>query len=236
MHDRVPEGIEALEVPYNAPILPYEKPELEVNYWIADDFFPEQHAIEISNRCFNKPKWKLGKPYTNELWPGRRSHNALNKKELSIIEEWVKVKIKKDKLWVEKSDTVVVDSNAAILVGEEEGSARPHVDNRKLCRYAAVLFLSPKPEASAGTSFYRLKYTNGAAGGNIVPSPFFNLVDALNVTSLPSSAWYLDQTIENKFNRLILFKGNMVHSASAYFGKEKREKRLAVTFFWMTED
>ena len=235
LHDFVPKHLESLSIPPNVPSLTYEKPEIGVNYWIEDDFFTQEEAIVLANRCFNKSKWKLGKPYTSELWPGMRSHNALNKKELLKVEDWVISKINKDALWVAKSTSVVVDSNAAILVGAEEGAARPHVDNRSLCTYAAVLYLSQKPDISAGTSFYRLKYNNGAPGGNIVEAPYLNLVDALNVQSLPLSAWYLDTVLENHFNRIVLFKGNMVHSASAYFGKEKREKRLAVTFFWMAE-
>jgi len=236
MHDKYNNQMELPDVPYNSPTIPYEKPELGVNYWIKDDFFPTKKANEIANKCFNKKKWKLGKPYTNELWPGMRSKNALNKKDLKLVEDWAKAQINKSEFWVAESDSVIVDSNTAILVGEDEGSARPHVDNRKLCRYGAVLYLSQYPKPHSGTSFYRLKYSNGAAGGNKVVAPYDNLVDALNTTSLPPSAWYEDITIENKFNRLILFKGNLAHSASGYFGKDKRDKRLAVTFFWMTED
>ncbi|WP_448546922.1 hypothetical protein [Thalassotalea fusca] len=70
----------------------------------------------------------------------------------------------------------------------------------------------------------------------MVNAPYHNLVDALKTNSLPPSAWYEDHAIENQFNRLILFKGNIAHSASGCFGKEKRDKRLAVTFFWMTDD
>lgn len=236
MHEQYHENMELPEVPYNVPTLQYEKPELGKNYWVVDDFFPQKKALEIANRCFNKAKWKLGSPYTKELWPGMRSKNALNKHDLAKVEEWAKAQVNKSEFWVAKSDKVVVDHNTAILVGADEGAARPHVDARQLCRYGAVLYLSQNPAPHSGTSFYRLKYANGAAGGNIVKAPFQNLVDALNTTSLPASAWYEDVSIDNKFNRLILFKGNIAHSASSYFGKEKRDKRLAVTFFWMAED
>ncbi|WP_199609060.1 DUF6445 family protein [Flocculibacter collagenilyticus] len=236
MHAQYSDQLDLPSVPYNAPTLTYEKPELGINYWICDDFFPQKTAIEIANRCFNKSKWKLGKPYTNELWPGMRSKNALKKKELAQVEEWAKQQLKKSKLWVAESNDVVVDSNTAILVGSEEGDARPHVDNRKLCEYGAVLYLSKNPAPKSGTSFYRMRYSNGAAGGNLVQHPYHNLVDALKTTSLPPDSWYEDHQIENQFNRLILFKGNMVHSASGYFGKDKRDKRLAITFFWMTEE
>ena len=236
MHDKYSTELELPNIPLNSPTLPYEKPEENVNYWVADNFFTEKQATDIANRCFNKAKWKLGKPYTSELWPGMRSKNALKKKELELVEAWVKEKIGKENIWVADSKEVVVDTNTAILVGGHEGSARPHVDNRKLCRFGAVLYLSKKTAPNSGTSFYRLKYANGAAGGNTVNHPYLNLVDALNTQSLPPSAWYEDISIENKFNRLILFKGNIAHSASGYFGEEKREKRLAVTFFYMADD
>ena len=223
-------------VPKGVPSLPYEQLEEGKNYWIADDFFNHDIAIEIRERCLKKDQWKLGKPYTKELWPGRRSENALNKQELLQVETWVMKMINKSKLWTAKSDKVLVDTNTAILVGNAEGAARPHVDNRNLCRFAAVLYLTPNPKAHSGTSFYRLRYANDAAGGNVVNPPFANLVDALRTDALPISAWYEDYEIENKFNRLALFKGNIAHSASGYFGNEDHEKRLAITFFWMVNE
>ena len=225
----------SLDIPAGERTLAYEEPVLDKNYWLADDFFDKKDALAIANRCFNKKKWKLGKPYTSELWPGMRSAGALRPKELAKVETWVKNKLGIDKLWTAESDEVVVDTNTAILVSDEEGSARPHVDNRSLCKYAAVLYLNINPDPDGGTSFYRMRHSNDAAGGNVVLPPYRNLVDALNTTAMPKDAWYLDKSIENKFNRLILFKGNMVHSASKYFGKEKRDKRLAITFFWLAE-
>lgn len=226
-----------IPVPYNVPTLTYEAPLINENYWIIDDFFSHKDAVTIANRCLNKEqkRWKLGSPYTNELWPGMRAAKALKKTELTKVEAWIKSKINKDKIWVVENDDVIVDSNTAILVGGNEGKARPHVDNRKLCKFGAVLYLNQNPAEDSGTSFYRLKYGNGSAGGNLVQDPYINLVDALHTQSLPADAWYVDHSIDNQFNRLILFKGNMVHSASGYFGNDKRDKRLAITFFFMSE-
>lgn len=169
-HEKYSEELKDLAIPYNVATLTYEAPELNVNYWIVDDFFCHRDAITITNRCLNKEKkrWKLGSPYTNELWPGMRAAKALKKAELEKIEAWIKSKINKDKIWVVETDELIVDSNTAILVGEKEGKARPHVDNRKLCKYGAVLYLSQNPTQESGTSFYRLKYANCAAGGNLV--------------------------------------------------------------------
>jgi hypothetical protein len=235
MHQKFSHDLNLPDIPFDDSTLHYEKPEQNINYWIVDDFFPEKLATDIANRCYLKNKWKLGKPYTNELWPGMRTKKALKVKELESVEAWIKQKLAVDKLWVAESNDVVIDTNTAILVGADEGAARPHVDNRKLCRFGAVLYLNRNPEPESGTSFYRLKHSNGAAGGNLVKAPYMNLVDALNTQHLPPDSWYEELSIENKFNRLILFKGNMVHSATGYFGKEKRNKRLAITFFYMTE-
>ncbi|BBN82358.1 hypothetical protein PA25_23430 [Pseudoalteromonas sp. A25] len=236
VHTKLTGKEELPAIPNGFAQIPYEKPQEGKNFWVADNFFSDEQAMAIRKRCLNKQDWKLGKPYTEELWPGRRSPDALTSEELEQVEQWVKAKLGKDKLWVADSDKVVVDTNTAILVGDEEGAARPHVDNRQLCRYAAVLYLTPNPRAHSGTSFYRLRYANHAAGGNAVYAPYRNLVDALNIEALPISAWYEDVEIENRFNRLALFKGNLAHSASDYFGDNNDNKRLAVTFFWMTDD
>jgi len=222
------------EILPGSPLLHYEAPELGKNYWVIDDYLA--NAREVSNRCFNAKRWKKGLPYTAEKWPGMRTNKALKKAELAQLENHVKSLTGATKLWLpETSPGVMLDSNVAQLVGEHESNAIPHTDSRKLTRLAAVLYLSPEPLKEAGTSFYRLRYPNGAIGGNIVTDPYNNLRDALNVQRLPAEAWYEECQIENKFNRLLIYKANMVHSATRYFGKEKRDKRLTALFFWMAD-
>lgn len=218
-----------------APTLPYEKLEHGKNYWIVDDVLP--NASEVAERCFNHQAWEYGAPYQPESWPGMRFHGALLPDELTAIETRVKQLTGKDKLWMEQPPGGLrLDCNVAQLVGEKESSPHPHTDSRKLCRYACVIYLSPNPAPNSGTSFCRLRYPNGAIGGNIVTAPNNNLVDALKVRSLPIQAWYEDLRVENVFNRMILYKANIVHCATGYFGKELREKRLTTVFFWMAED
>jgi hypothetical protein len=222
-------------IPHVAPKLPYEKLEHGKNYWIVDDVL--SNAAEIAERCFGHTPWEYGAPYQPESWPGMRFHGALSKDELSHIETQVKHLIGKDKLWMEQPPGGLrLDCNVAQLVGATESSSHPHTDSRSLCRYACVIYLSPNPAPNSGTSFCRLRYPNGAIGGNIVLAPHNNLVDALKVRALPIQAWYEDLRVENVFNRMILYKANLVHCATGYFGKELREKRLTTVFFWMTED
>lgn len=167
-------------IPNVAPKLAYEKLEHGKNYWIVDDVLP--NAKEVAERCFNHATWEYGAPYQPESWPGMRFHGALTNDELSHVESTVKRLIGKDKLWMEQPPGGLrLDCNVAQLVGASESSSHPHTDSRNLCRYACVIYLSPNPAPNSGTSFCRLRYPNGAIGGNIVLAPHNNLVDALKV-------------------------------------------------------
>jgi hypothetical protein len=212
--------------------LPYRKLQLGRDYWIKDKMLP--NAQSIVERCLVNESWMLGQPWRNETWPGMRCPNALLPDELQIIEDWVKEQTGATRLWQEASpDFGSLSHNFVQLVGGTDSGPRPHTDSRKLCRYAAVLYLSPNAPKTGGTTFYRLRLPNGALGGNTCPPPHANLREALGVTGLPLAAWKEDISIPNVFNRLLLYKADIVHSASSYFGSEKRTKRMTVVFFWM---
>ncbi len=226
-------------IPSGAPVLYYEPPEKGVNYWTSDDLFSDAELKAISNRGFNQTKWHLGLPHRPEKWPGMRANKALKKNELERLEQWVMAQTGAKRLWHVQpaggNAKAKVDTNVIQLVGKSESGPLPHTDSRSLCRYAAVIYLSPDPKPGCGTSFYRLRYPNGAAGGNIVTGSANTLVDALNMRKLPPQAWYEEMQVENKLGRVLLYKSNMVHSATGYFGDEKRDKRMTALFFWMAE-
>lgn len=229
-----PAGTPLPAIPPTAPRLADEPLALGGNYWILDDALP--NAAEVSERCFNHEPWLYGYPHAPESWPGMRFHGALTPEELAPLEDWVRAQTGAKRLWVETAPNGArLDFNVAQLVGARECGPRPHTDSRNLCTYAAVLYLHPKPAPRSGTCFYRLRYPNGAVGGNMVPAPHRNLVDALQVRSLPPQAWYEEAYVENRFNRLLLYKANLVHSAAGYFGEAMRDRRLTAVFFWMAE-
>ena len=165
-----------------------------------------------------------------------RFRGALNEDEISQLEDRVRALTGARRLWVGTAPNgATLDFNVAQLVGAKECGARPHTDRRDLCTYAAVLYLHPDPPADSGTIFYRLRYPNGAIGGNLVGAPHKSLVDALNVRSLPPQAWYEERRVDNRFNRLLLYKAALVHSATGYFGEQLSDKRLTAVFFWLAE-
>lgn len=212
--------------------LTYRQPKLGRDYWVQDDILP--NAGEVSRRCYAFESWELGAPYTPQIWPGRRAPQALLPDELELVENWVRKVTKAKRLSIAPAAEGRVNyHNYAQLVGVDECVPRPHTDPRAECRYAAVIYLTPEPDPRAGTAFYRVRSADGSLGGNICGPRHADLSHALGTRSLPYWAWHEDVRVENRFNRIVLYRGDLIHSAAAYFGREHAEKRLTATFFWM---
>ncbi|MEO6104552.1 MAG: DUF6445 family protein [Pseudoxanthomonas sp.] len=212
--------------------LPYRKPTEGRDYWLLDDALPDPDAVRA--RCLAKTDWIEGWPHKPESWPGLRAMPGLFPDELALLEAKVRKATGASKLWMQASpDGGTLNHNCVQVVGEDECGPRPHTDSRKLCRYAAVLYLNPGVPDDCGTSFYRQRLGNGQPGGNTVTGPHANLVEALGTRFVPPNSFVEDFQIPHKYNRLLVYQGNLVHSATAYWGHTLEEKRMAAVFFWM---
>ena len=213
-------------------ILPYRKPTEGRDFWLLDDALPD--AARVRRRCLAKTDWSEGYPRKPESWPGLRAIPGLEPDELAGIEAWVRKATESRRLWVEAApDGSSLNHNCVQVVGEDECGPRPHTDSRKLCRYAAVLYLNPEVPDDCGTSFYRQRLANGQLGGNTVSGPHANLVEALGSRFVPTNSFVEDVRVDHKFNRLLVYRSNLVHSATSYWGHTLEEKRMAAVFFWM---
>ncbi|NRD67856.1 hypothetical protein HRD49_39620 [Corallococcus exiguus] len=213
-------------------VLPYRKPKLGRDYWIKDNALP--NALEVYERNLAREDWTRGAPWRPEIWPGIRAPHALTPAELAPIEQWIREQAGVRALKQEAPSQGALSHNHVQLVGEKESTAKPHVDSLALCDFAGVIYLHPKPPVRhVGTSFYRLRMPGGGLGGNTCPPGCVNLTQAFGVTKLPANAWTQDMEVENVFNRLIVYRADFVHSATAYFGQgDKRNKRATALFFW----
>jgi uncharacterized protein DUF6445 len=223
-------------MPLRADILPYRKPELGKDYWIKDSILP--NAIEVAERCFNKTAWTLGAPLRHEAWPGMRAPKALLPNELAAVEDWVKEQIGVKAMHSQDDPPGGVSGHNHVQIVAGDAVARPHVDSSKLCNYAGVLFLHPYPPTKhAGTSFYRLKLPDGTLGGNICP-PYHESLSQVPGLEQGSdlTMWEEDVEVHNVFNRLLIYKSDIIHSATSYFGwhYELGSQRVTVVFFWKT--
>ena len=218
----------------NAPvILPYRKPTQGRDYWIVDDALSDPMAVR--ERCLAREDWTEGYPFKpTESWPGMRVIPGLDAGELDHVEARARALTGASRLWVQDNgDGGHLNHNCVQVVGVDECGPRPHTDSRTLCRYAAVLYLGPGTPAHCGTSFYRQRLPMDRLGGNIVMPPHANLVDALGTRFVAPNAFAEDLRIDYRFNRLLLYRANLIHSASAYWGHALQDKRMAAVFFWM---
>ena len=86
------------------------------------------------------------------------------------------------------------------------------------------LYLHPNPPAGSGTEFWAHNGSRRKLSGED-PAP-------------NAEGWQQTDYIENVFNRLVLYRGNMYHKAGRYFGEKDRieTQRLTQTFFFGVRD
>ncbi|MER6360601.1 DUF6445 family protein [Kitasatospora sp. NPDC001527] len=214
------------------PVLPYRKPTPGRDYWVFDDVLPDPDAVR--RRCLDRNDWTEGYPYRPETWPGLRTMPGLEPAELARIEALVRKATGAPRLWTQYAPGGgTLNHNCVQLVGAGESQPRPHTDSRALCRYAAVLYLSPGAPKDAGTGFYRQRFPGGRLGGNLVTAPHGNLVEALGTRRVPADAFTEDVRVPNRYNRLLVYHANLIHSATSYHGLALEERRMTAVFFWM---
>ncbi|KJY31720.1 DUF6445 family protein [Streptomyces sp. NRRL S-495] len=214
------------------PVLPYRKPTPGRDYWVFDDVLPDPDAVR--RRCLDRNDWTEGYPYRPEAWPGLRTMPGLEPEELARVEALVRKATGASRLWVQSTPGGgTLNHNCIQLVGTAESESRPHTDSRALCRFAAVLYLSPGAPKDAGTGFYRQQFPGGRLGGNLVTAPHNNLVEALGTRHVPADAFTEDVRVPNRYNRLLVYHANLIHSATSYHGLTLEERRMTAVFFWM---
>ena len=210
----------------------YREPMSGHDYWVLDDALANPH--ELRERMLQRTDWTQGAPYRPESWPGMRAQPALQPAELAPLEDWVRTQTGRKRLFqpaVGGADQL--NHNCIQVVAAHEASARPHTDSRALCRDAAVLYLSPDGPEHAGTTFFRVRLPDGTLGGNMIASRHTNLVDALGARFVPPNLFVPDASVDYRFNRLLLYRADLIDSATTYFGNALAERRMAAVFFWL---
>ncbi len=205
------------------------------DFWVLDNALPDPTAVR--QRLLARTDWVEGAPRRPESWPGRRAQPALTPDELAPLEAWARACTGARRLFAPAGlagPDRQLNHNCVQLVGAHDASPRPHTDARRLCRYAGVLYLNPAVPDHCGTGFYRVRLPDGRLGGNTLPGRFDNLVEALDARFVPADLFVLDQAVDHRANRLLLYRADLIHSATAYWGgADLASQRMAVVLFWM---
>jgi hypothetical protein len=111
-----------------------------------------------------------------------------------------------------------------VLSSSEIVPTNPHVDHRDKYRFASGIFLNTPDECHGGTSFYTYKGSQEGPEPNSVPKTKY-ITDSID-------DWELIYLAEMKFNRMILYEQNILHTAYIKPGMfENGTYRLLQMFF-----
>jgi len=97
-----------------------------------------------------------------------------------------------------------------------------HADHHNM--WAGVCYLTPDAPFTGGTGLYRHKQS-----GQFYRSD-------KDYEGYDYTKWDLFDRIGNKYNRLILYRGDLFHASLDYFGNDLKTGRLFQTFFFNTEN
>lgn len=125
-----------------------------------------------------------------------------------------------------------------VMLADTGSRLKVHLDGQ--CDWTGVLYLNTPSECRGGTAFYKHKRTgidSRLSDDESRNFGFSNWVDLersiIEPDTLNPEAWELTGFVAMKFNRLVLFKGNLLfHCHTEPFGTEFSNGRLTQNFFF----
>lgn len=186
----------------------------------VDDFYDrpdEVRKLALKQEFFAHPQFHKGK----------RTHMKFLPPQLKVnFERLLNIKIT---AWKEHG------ANGVFQTCTAEDPIVFHADQQA---YAGAIFLTPNSPPEAGTSFYRrrvshYRYSPNEADAEKAQRPLSDIVnETFTGNFFDSTKWELVDRIGNVYNRLALWKGNLIHAASSYFGNTLEDCRLFHMFFF----
>tara|TARA_Y100000593_G_C4315532_1_gene340667 strand:+ start:2132 stop:2836 length:705 start_codon:yes stop_codon:yes gene_type:complete len=197
-----------------------------------DNWSDNQTSVELMvlDNFYENPMhtraFALTQEFTQEgNYPGQRTKPFPYENWGKHIEEKMNIKIKKDTWFDDKN-------NGAFQSIKKGVPTWVHADVSR--EYSCIIFLNPYAPPNSGTSFYEHResgsriYNDSSKWLNSEVTEY----GKGNLYSCRDDIWRRVDTISNKFNRAVIFKGNLWHAADEYFGYDLESSRLTQTFFF----
>ncbi len=201
---------------------------MDTSLVIIDDFL--DNAKELRDLAIRLPYPELD---VSTAYPGRNSGQRVNIPRLHeqvshILREPLKPK--------EGSG----HAKFRITLAKDKGRADIHLDDS---HWSGIYFLSRPEDCAGGTEFFRHIET-GTDGANLAPDDFERLgiksreeannffYNVLSKDGADRTKWEHTMTVPMKFNRLILFRPWLWHTAGPGFGDSTENGRLVYLLFF----
>ena len=184
---------------------------MKINLIITDDFYQNPDAVR---------EYALSQPFeVKGNYPGARTKPWLPDDLKTSIQYIIMAAGGKVTNWFEDSGYT-----GAFQLCTSADRTWIHADSFNT--WAAVCYLTPNAPLSGGTALYRYKETGEEfrADNN---APY---LDGYDYTK-----WEQTDYVANKYNRIVMYRGNIYHASVDYFGSNMLTGRLFQTFFFNTE-
>tara|TARA_Y100000287_G_C14043867_1_gene267687 strand:- start:9 stop:584 length:576 start_codon:yes stop_codon:yes gene_type:complete len=102
--------------------------------------------------------------------------------------------------------------------------------------WAGVLYLTPNAPVTGGTGLFKHKPTGEYKMPRLSDgSRNETLLAQINNDAQDYTKWERVDTVGNKYNRAVFYKGDLFHASLDYFGHDLYDGRLFQTFFFNTK-
>ena len=193
---------------------------MRVNTLIIDDFYT--NVDEVREFALSQDFGVKGN------YPGRRTRSFANEGIRDYINSFIRPTAGEITYW---SDD---EYNGAYQYTTQYERSWIHADSTTT--WAALVYLTPNAPLSGGTGLFRHKKT-GLEMTPKLPNGEIDrkLLDEVYVDAQDITKWDMTDRLANKYNRLVMYRGDLFHTSLDYFGTNKENGRLFQTFFFSTE-
>jgi hypothetical protein len=191
---------------------------------IVDDFLDNAERLRAD-------ALRLTYPEQEGAFPGRNSLERIN---IEGLNEAVSRLVNEPLVPVSPLES---HGKCRLTLGEDKGRAKVHIDNS---HWSGILYLSRDEDSTGGTEFFRHIRTNSdrapvykeELAGRGYESFDQMHADIIENDSNDDSKWELTTRVPMRFNRLVLLRPWLWHTAGPGFGDTPENGRLVYLMFF----
>lgn len=161
-------------------------------------------------------------------YPGKRTVPFFTQDVKDLIEQFIYFQAGKITAFEEFKETTAFQYTTA--------SDRSWIHADQTTMWAGVCYLTPDAPPSGGTGIFKHRATGYSRVPRLDDGSYnTEILNEINKDSQDMTKWELMDRVANKFNRLVLYRGDLFHVSLDYFGRGMHDGRLFQTFFFNTQ-